>query len=77
MIDYDIKEELKKKWLKEYNDIKIFNVARRRKTIRMDSKILFAKKMKDSIYTPITYLKYEDIPITTEKNTLFFLKKTT
>ena len=73
--DYDIKEELKKKWLKEYNDIKIFNVARRRKTIRMDSKILFAKKMKDSIYTPITYLKYEDIPITTEKNTLFFLKK--
>ena len=73
--DFDVKEELKKKWLKEYKDIKIYSVARRRKTIRMDSKLLFANKMKDSIYTPITYLKYEDIPKSTDKSTLFFIKK--
>ena len=73
--DFDIKDELKKRWIKEYQDIKIFTVARRRKTIRMDSKLLFANKMKESIYTPVTYLKYEDIPVSTDKNTLFFVKK--
>ena len=73
--DFDVKEELKKRWIKEYQDIKIFTVARRRKTIRMDSKLLFANKMKESIYTPVTYLKYEDIPVSTDKNTLFFVKK--
>lgn len=73
--DFDIKEELKKRWIKEYQDIKIFTVARRRKTIRMDSKLLFANKMKESIYTPVTYLNYEDIPVSTDKNTLFFVKK--
>jgi hypothetical protein len=73
--DFDIKEELKNKWIKEYQGIKIFTVARRRKTIRMDSKLLFANKMKESIYTPVTYLKYQDIPITTDKNKLFFVKK--
>ena len=73
--DFDVKDELKKKWEKEYRDIKIYTVAKRRKTIRMDSKLLFANKMKDSLYTPVTYLKYEDIPTTTDKNTLFFIKK--
>lgn len=73
--DYDVKEELKKKWIKEYKEIKIFNVSRRRKTIRMDSKILFAKKMKDSIYTPLTYLNFNEISETGNKNRLFFIKK--
>lgn len=73
--DFDIKEEIKKRWLTDYNGIKIFNVARRRKTIRMDSKLAFGKQMKDSIYTPPTYLNYNDIPTTTDSNALFFVKK--
>jgi len=73
--DYDVKDELKKKWEREYRDIKIYTVAKRKKTIRMDSKLLFANKMKESIYTPVTYLKFEDIPESTDKNTLFFIKK--
>ena len=73
--DFDVKDELKKKWQKEYHDMKIFTVTKRRKTIRMDSKLLFADKMKESIYTPVTYLKYEDIPISTDKSALYFIKK--
>lgn len=73
--DFDVKDELRKKWKREYPEMKLFCVANRRKTLKMDSKLLFAKKMLLSKYTPPTYLCYNDIPENTSENALFFIKK--
>ena len=53
----------------------VFNVAPRSKTLRMDAKVLFAKKTKDAVYVPKTYFSYDEIPTDTPENTLFFVKK--
>ena len=50
-----------------------------RKTLIMDDKVRFGKtmleKMKRKQYMPPTYFKYEDIPMTTSKTAIFFVKK--
>jgi len=70
--DYDYKGNLKDLWKKDNLD-NIFIIAPRRKTISMDDKIMFHKKMKDSVYTPESYLSSDDI---TDKSCLYFVKKT-
>ena len=68
--DYDYKGKIVEKW-KHYNLDTIFIVAPRRKTLSMDDKIFFYKKMKDSSYTPESYLS---VDVITDKNSLYFVK---
>ena len=70
--DFDCKKEVINSW-KSYNLQTIFTNAPRRKTIHMDDKILFHKRMSDSIFTPESYLTTDDI---NDKTGLFFVKKT-
>ncbi len=70
--DFDYNPKLIESW-KQYNLDKIFVNARRRKTIRMDDKILFHKKMSSSKFTPESYLSINEI---TDKESLYFVKKT-
>ncbi len=70
--DFDCKKEVINSW-KTYNLHAIFMNAPRRKTIHMDDKILFHKRMSDSIFTPESYLTVDEI---NDKTGLFFVKKT-
>ena len=70
--DFDCKKNIIDNW-KSYNLNTIFTVAPRRKTIHMDDKILFNKRMSDSIFTPESYLTVDEI---TDKTGMFFVKKT-
>jgi hypothetical protein len=70
--DFDYKGDLKDKW-KQYKLEKIFINAPRRKTRYMDDKISFHKIMKDSVYTPESYLSSETV---TDNTSLYFVKKT-
>ena len=77
--DFDCNNSIKEKWEKNHPGMKIFTIVKRRNTVTMDSKISFAKKMKDSVYTPETYLNVNDIDtcddaIETDKS-LYFIKK--
>jgi len=58
---------------KSYNLQTIFIAAPRSKTICMDDKINFHKRMSESIFTPESYLKVDEI---IDKNALYFVKKT-
>jgi hypothetical protein len=69
--DFDYKGHLKELWGK-YKLDKVFMNAPRRLTISMDDKIMFHKKMKDSYYTPESYLTYHDI---IDKSAMYFVKK--
>ena len=62
-------------WKKEYPEMKIYYVATRGKTLSMDSKIAFSKRMGESKYTPDTYFLYKEIPIITQQNELFYVKE--
>ena len=75
--DFDCKDSIREKWEKNYPGINIFSVARRRNTVAMDSKISFAKKMKDSVYTPETYFNIDETNLhcLPDDNSLFFIKK--
>ena len=70
--DFDCKKEVMNSW-RPYNLHTIFTNAPRRKTLHMDDKILFHKRMSDSIFTPESYLTTDDI---NDKTGLFFVKKT-
>ena len=70
--DFDYKGNLKESW-KQYNLNHIFINAPRRLTISMDDKIQFHNVMKDSEYTPESYLNVNDVP---DINSLYFVKKT-
>jgi hypothetical protein len=70
--DFDCKKTTINSW-KPYKLQTIFTNAPRRKTIHMDDKILFHKKMSDSIFTPESYLNVNDI---IDNNNLYFVKKT-
>jgi len=69
--DYDCNREILDSW-KQYKLEKIFTIARRRKTITMDDKIMFHKKMSSSLFTPESYLHIDDID---DNSGLFFVKK--
>lgn len=69
--DYDCDKKILDEW-KQYNLQRMFFTAPVSKTFNMDDKILFHNKMKDSNYTPESYLKKEDI---VDKNSLYFVKK--
>ena len=58
--DFDCNAEVINSW-KPYNLQIIFTIAPRRKTKGMDDKILFHKRMSDSIFTPESYLSVDDI----------------
>lgn len=68
--DYDCDKKILDEW-KQYNLQRVFFTAPVSKTVNMDDKILFHNKMKDSAYTPESYLKKEDI---VDKNSLYFVK---
>ena len=70
--DFDYKGNLKELW-KQYNLSDIFINAPRRVTISMDDKIQFHNVMKDSEYTPESYLNVNDI---SDISGLYFVKKT-
>ena len=69
--DFNPNLKLKKEWEKEIKNIKIFHVATRGKTLNMDSKISFHKVMHESIYTPESYLKLDEIK---DNKSLYFVK---
>ena len=73
--DYNADPKMVDAWKKETQGMSVYYVAPRSKTLRMDAKVLFAKKMKDSQYVPKTYFNYDEIPTDTPDNTLFFVKK--
>lgn len=70
--DYDYKGDVKELWGK-YKLDKIFMNAPRRLTISMDDKIQFHNVMKESKYTPESYLSPDDI---NDESSLYFVKKT-
>ena len=70
--DFDCKKEVMNSW-RPYNLHTIFTNAPRRKTLHMDDKIFFHKRMSDSIFTPESYLTVNEI---NDKTGLFFVKKT-
>ena len=53
--DYNTDIEVLRKWKADYPKMTIYNVARLRKTIKIDDKIYFSKKMSESLYTPVCY----------------------
>lgn len=69
----DFNPDMKKvnQWKKECNNLKIFHVATRGKTLHMDSKISFHNKMSESKYTPESYLEKTKV---TDKNGIYFVK---
>ncbi len=69
--DFDYKGNLKESW-KQYKLNNIFINATRRLTLSMDDKIQFHNVMKDSEYTPESYLNINDVP---DINSLYFVKK--
>lgn len=73
--DYNADPKMVDGWLKETKGMTVYHVAPRSKTLRMDAKVLFAKKMKEAAHVPKTYFNYEEIPSDTPENTLFFVKK--
>jgi len=73
--DYNADPKMVDAWQKETKGLTIYNVAPRSKTLRMDAKVLFAKKTKDAVHVPKTYFNYDDIPKDTPENALFFVKK--
>ena len=70
--DYDCNKDIIQSWKSDKLQT-IFTNAPRRKTIHMDDKILFHKRMIDSIFTPESYLTVDEI---TDKDGLFFVKET-
>ena len=74
--DFDPSDDIKTRWTKEYPGIKIFTVARRRKTVKMDSKIAFAKKMMTSSFTPDTFSNCKDLStLECNDDDLLYIKK--
>ena len=73
--DYNADPKMIDAWQKETKGMSVYYVAPRSKTLRMDAKVLFAKKMKESQYVPKTYFSYDEIPTDTPDNSLFFVKK--
>jgi hypothetical protein len=73
--DFNADPKMVDSWQKETKGMSVYHVAPRSKTLRMDAKVLFAKKMKDSQYVPKTYFNFDEIPTDTPENTLFFVKK--
>ena len=70
--DYDYKGDVKELWGK-YKLDNFFMNAPRRLTISMDDKIQFHNVMKESKYTPESYLSSDDI---NDESSLYFVKKT-
>lgn len=73
--DFDTKDEIKQKWKSQHNNIKIYSVAPRKYTVKMDDKINLSEVMGKSEYIPKWYLKYDDISKETDPNQLFYVKK--
>ena len=73
--DFNPNMELVNRWKKEYPQMEIFYVATRGKTVCMDSKICFTKRMGTSTYTPESYLNYNEIKNESDEGSLYFVKK--
>lgn len=73
--DFEPNLEIKTRWMREFNNIQVYVNARRKKTVMMDSKISFSRRMCNSIYTPPTYFNISDIPDSSNPDSLFFIKK--
>jgi len=73
--DFDTKGEIEKKWKTQHNNLKIYSVAPRKYTVKMDDKINLSEIMGKSEYIPKWYLKYDDISKDTDPNQLFYVKK--
>lgn len=70
--DFNANDEVREKWIKEYPNMTIYKVAKRGKTLQMDSKISFHRKMSLSEYTPESYLTLNEIR---DKEAIYFVKK--
>lgn len=73
--DFDCKQDIIDNW-KPYKLERIFTLANRRKTLHMDDKICFHKRMYDSVFTPESYLNINDISDISNNNNLYFVKNT-
>ena len=69
--DYNTDIEVLRKWKADYPKMTIYNVARLRKTIKIDDKIYFSKKMSESLYTPVCYFSKLEL---IDRDELYFLK---
>ena len=73
--DFNPNMKIVNNWKEEYPEMKIFYVATRGKSLSMDSKINFTRRMKDSIYTPESYFEYNEIKNENDEYSLYFVKK--
>tara|TARA_B100000886_G_scaffold324182_1_gene268628 strand:+ start:2478 stop:3389 length:912 start_codon:yes stop_codon:yes gene_type:complete len=69
--DFNTDTKLVNKWKEEYHNINIYTVTELKKTIKIDDKIHFSKKMSESLYTPESYLTKLEV---SDKDALYFLK---
>ncbi len=70
--DFNANPEILKSWKKDYPEMVVYSVAKRGKTIPMDSKISFHRNMSTSEYTPESYLSIDEV---TDKDAIYFVKK--
>lgn len=73
--DFNADPKLRLAWEKKYKNMKILSIAPRIKTLKMDDKIFTCQKMSGSKYLPNCYYNFNEIPVNTDPNQLYFVKK--
>lgn len=70
--DFDADWNMKKKWKETHgNDMRVYTIAPRRKTLHMDDKVFFGTYTQSSTYVPKAYLKIEHLNGTPDDRILF------
>ena len=72
--DYDPNIKVMNKWTELYENMKLYKVSPLHKTYEFDDKIKFCKRMSTSKYIPECFYSYNEIPILTNKDDIFFVK---
>jgi|TARA_B110000858_G_scaffold16512_1_gene16687 hypothetical protein len=61
-------------WKEQYENIKLYIISSLAKTVSLDDKITFCKRMSKSKYLPECFYSYNEIPISTNNDEVFFVK---
>ena len=69
--DYNPDNKIIDEWKKEYPNMNIYTISPLRKTVKIDDKIFFSKKMSESLYTPECYSSKLEV---TDKDAIYFVK---
>ena len=62
------------RWKEQYENIKLYIISSLAKTVSLDDKIAFCKRMSKSKYLPECFYSYNEIPISTNNDEVFFVK---